>query len=333
MVNSFQKPILFIIFNRPDTTQKVFDAIRLVRPRQLFVAADGPRLGNIDDKYLCESARKIIQQIDWDCEIKTLFREENLGCGKAVSSAITWFFSNVEEGIILEDDCLPAESFFYFCEIMLNKYKDNAQVGMISGTNYLFGYNNSEYSYFFSKYSYIWGWATWKRSWILYNLNHKYFPDKQFLLNYFNDDLAANYYFNEFSYFETNKIDTWDIQWSAIMIFNKLYSVVPLDNQISNIGFRGAHQDDKSYLSLNMPTKNIDLYSLKNPKKIERDNNLDYISIRNIVFKVSKKSFLKNLLVVIFKKKYRDVIKNILTLNFFKMIFFNHSNHGDNNKI
>lgn len=250
-----------------------------------------------------------------------------------MSSAITWFFSNVEEGIILEDDCLPAESFFYFCEIMLNKYKDNAQVGMISGTNYLFGYNNSEYSYFFSKYSYIWGWATWKRSWILYNLNHKYFPDKQFLLNYFNDDLAANYYFNEFSYFETNKIDTWDIQWSAIMIFNKLYSVVPLDNQISNIGFRGAHQDDKSYLSLNMPTKNIDLYSLKNPKKIERDNNLDYISIRNIVFKVSKKSFLKNLLVVIFKKKYRDVIKNILTLNFFKMIFFNHSNHGDNNKI
>ena len=107
-------PILFMIFNRLDTTQKVFNAIRQAKPKQLFVAADGPREDKEGEKGKCEQARKIIEQVDWDCEVKTLFRDKNLGCKVAVSSAIDWFFENVEEGIILEDDCLPSTSFLWF---------------------------------------------------------------------------------------------------------------------------------------------------------------------------------------------------------------------------
>ena len=109
-------PVLFVIFNRPDTTQKVFNAIRQAKPKQLFVAADGPREGKEGEKEKCEQVREIIEQIDWDCEVKTLFRDKNLGCKIAVSSAIDWFFENVEEGIILEDDCLPSQSFFWYCQ-------------------------------------------------------------------------------------------------------------------------------------------------------------------------------------------------------------------------
>src|SRR4051794_16793681 len=118
-----RSPLLFIIFNRPDTTQKVFDQIKKAKPTRLYVAADGPRITRTSDYILCKQTRNIVNDIDWDCEVKTLFREKNLGCKEAVSSAITWFFENEEEGIILEDDCLPADSFFKFCDLLLEKYR------------------------------------------------------------------------------------------------------------------------------------------------------------------------------------------------------------------
>src|SRR4051812_35098447 len=131
-------PILFLIFNRPDVTQSVFNAIREARPKQLFVAADGPRKGNKTDDAKCREARSIIK-VDWPCELKTLYREENLGCRRAVSSGISWFFSLVEEGIVLEDDCLPHPDFFPYCEELLARYRDNPRIMHISGGNYQFG--------------------------------------------------------------------------------------------------------------------------------------------------------------------------------------------------
>jgi len=153
----FKTPILFLIFNRPDTTKRVFAKIKKVRPKFLYIAADGPR--NKDEMILTEKVRKlVIKSIDWDCQVKTLFRENNLGCGKAVSSAIDWFFKNEEMGIILEDDCLPDLSFFYFCEEMLKKYKSNPKIMHISGDNYLPDFSLTiDESYFFSKYIHIWG--------------------------------------------------------------------------------------------------------------------------------------------------------------------------------
>ena len=156
--------VLFIIFNRPETTQRVFDAIRLAKPTRLYIAADGPRENKTGEKELCEQARKIAQNVDWDCEVKTLFQKENLGCGKAVSHAISWFFENEDMGIILEDDCLPHQSFFKYCEELLEKYKNNDRIGIISGNNFQKKRKIGSFSYYFSDIVNIWGWATWARS-------------------------------------------------------------------------------------------------------------------------------------------------------------------------
>ncbi len=157
-------PVLFLIFNRPDTTQPVFNEIREAKPTKLFVAADGPRDNKKGEKEECEKTRKIIEQVDWDCELYKLYRDKNLGCKIAVSSAIDWFFENVEEGIILEDDCLPHPSFFRFCQELLEKYKGDERVFVISGDNFLFGRKRTNYSYYFSRYNHCWGWAGWIRT-------------------------------------------------------------------------------------------------------------------------------------------------------------------------
>lgn len=159
----------FLIFNRPSITQNVFDQIKKIKPLFLFVAADGPRQEIEDDKINCELTKDIIKQIDWDCKLKTLYREENLGCGFAVSSAISWFFEHVEEGIVLEDDCLPEISFFQFCSELLTLYKEDEKIYIISGTNMQNGINRGNGSYFFSNYPITWGWASWKRAWNYFN--------------------------------------------------------------------------------------------------------------------------------------------------------------------
>ncbi len=144
-----KSPVLFLIFNRPDTTAKVFEAIREARPPKLYIAADGPRPNRAGEKDRCEVTRAIATQVDWPCEVKKLFRDENLGCGKAVSEAITWFFENEPEGIILEDDILPHPDFFPYCDEMLEKYRDNDRVGIISGHNHIYRDLNRESSYGF----------------------------------------------------------------------------------------------------------------------------------------------------------------------------------------
>ncbi|MFH1427813.1 MAG: nucleotide-diphospho-sugar transferase, partial [Patescibacteria group bacterium] len=171
---SFNTPILFLIFNRPETTQRVFDKIKIIKPRHLFVAADGPREGK-NESEKCQAVRDIIKQIDWDCKVNTLFRDKNLGCKLAVSSAIDWFFDNVEEGIILEDDCLPDPSFFKFCQELLVKYREDSNVMCISGDNFNPNLYNGSDSYFFSKVASIWGWASWRRAWKYYDIEMKSF--------------------------------------------------------------------------------------------------------------------------------------------------------------
>ena len=156
----FEIPVLFLIFNRPDLTKIVFERIREVSPKQMFIAADGPRKEHPEDVEKCESARKIVlDMIGWDCEVKTLFQKKNLGCGLAVSQAITWFFEHVEEGIILEDDCLPDLSFFSYCSTLLEYYKLSPNVMHISGDNFQQGKKRGPNSYYFSKYIHCWGWA------------------------------------------------------------------------------------------------------------------------------------------------------------------------------
>ncbi|HEX4373695.1 MAG TPA: hypothetical protein VHZ50_10365 [Puia sp.] len=235
-------PILLVVFNRPGPTQRVFDAIKETKPAYLYVAADGPRPGNSADKERCQKVKQIITEgIDWDCEVKTRFQEENLGCGKGVSSAITWFFENVEQGIILEDDCLPDKSFFGFCSELLEKYKDDARVSHISGFNYMSAGNGiaNANSYFFSIHAPIWGWASWRRAWKDYD-----FYMASWELESSKKQIKKRFSFyqmlsigNAFEAMYNQKIDTWDFQWWYLCILTNTVGIVPNVNLIQNIGF------------------------------------------------------------------------------------------------
>lgn len=251
-----KSPILFLIFNRPKETQVLFNAIREVKPKKLYVAADRPR-SNGKDELVCEKTKNILNQIDWDCELITLFREENLGCGKAVSSAITWFFENEEEGIILEDDCLPSEDFFRFTDTMLEKYRNDDRIGHICGTNFQDGIVRGNGDYYFSKTSPIWGWATWRRVWNKYdfkmsNLDRIYKDDV--LSSLTNNKKHKIRIYN--SFFETKKgfIDTWDYQFFYTNLLNNHLCIISNYNLISNIGFTedATHTFDLNSTAANM---------------------------------------------------------------------------------
>ncbi|MFA6990383.1 MAG: hypothetical protein WC197_09960 [Candidatus Gastranaerophilaceae bacterium] len=235
----FETPVLFLIFNRPDETQRVFNRIREIKPGYLYVSADGPRLDKENEEEKCARTRAVIDQVDWDCEVKTLFREKNLGCKDAVSSGITWFFDNVEQGIIIEDDCLVSLSFFKYCEELLEKYKYDKRIMHISAENPL---NSSfgEASYYFSKIPHIWGWATWKRAWDLYDVEFKEFDDfikNNMIKNVFELKEAQKYWNKIFTRVKEGKINTWDYQWTYTLFINNGISINPNYNMVSNIGF------------------------------------------------------------------------------------------------
>lgn len=228
----FNTPILFIVFNRPEETQRVFEAIRVRKPKHLFIAADGPRINNHEDIQLCEETRKIVSNIDWECDIKTLYRNNNIGCGLGVSTAISWFFSQVDEGIILEDDCLPNESFFKFCSEMLKIYREDRNIMMVCGTSYQQNSLNHD-TYYFSKYIHIWGWATWKRAWNNYSYH---IEQSNVIEKTFKSKREQLFWKNQFSLLQ-NGLDTWDYQWMHCIWKNNGLSIIPWKNLIANIGF------------------------------------------------------------------------------------------------
>ena len=237
----FKTPILFLVFNRLETTEKVFSVIRKLQPRFLYVAADGPRGYVEGEKDKCKVVQEsILQSIDWDCNVETLFREDNLGCGLAVSSAISWFFEHVEEGIILEDDCLPDLSFFSFCEELLEKYKSDESILHISGSDYANDLTKKE-SYYFTRLPFIWGWATWRRAWKKYDYNTKYLSieDKRKILSEaFEDAEIVEYWMDAFREFHLKpRTYTWDYQWFMSIWKNGGFVIQPQKNLVRNIGF------------------------------------------------------------------------------------------------
>ncbi len=238
-----KKPVLFLIFNRPDYSIQVFNAIREYKPNKFYIAADGPRFEKFGEKEVCEKTREIIKLIDWECEVKTLFRDRNLGCKIAISTAIDWFFENEIEGIILEDDVVPNRDFFFFCEYSLDKYSSDDRIMMITGTNYLSDEMNP-YTYFFSGHFSIWGWATWRRAWSFYDVNMIDWDNSE-VQNDIKYKYNGNFIWRHFKFtFEALRltpINTWDIQWVFICIINNGLCVTPKVNLISNIGIYGTH--------------------------------------------------------------------------------------------
>ncbi len=290
-----ETPVLFLIFNRPDTSKIVFEAIRKEKPKRLYVAADGPRNGNENDLLNCIQTRAVVN-VDWDCEVKLLYREQNLGCKHAVSEAITWFFEQEEQGIILEDDCLPHPSFFPYCEELLNYYKNNEQIMLISGDNFQNGKVRGDASYYFSRYNHIWGWASWRRAWEHYDVKMETFPEmkKQNFLNpIFNDKKTQKYWMNYFEKTYQNKINTWDYQWTFCIFKQNGISILPNLNLISNIGFgnKSTHTAKGSKRISNLPTSEI-VFPIVHPSKIKIDTIADAYTFKNIF----KLSYLKKIL-------------------------------------
>jgi hypothetical protein len=238
-------PVAFFIFNRPDLTRRVFAAIREARPKQLLVIADGPR--HSEEAMKCCETREIIHQVDWDCDVHTDFAAENLGCGRRLASGLDWVFARVEQAIILEDDCLPARSFFFFCEQLLEHYRADTRVMHISGTNLQPRPKPGDWSYYFSKYANVWGWATWRRAWQAYDFEIKSWGDFKasgMLHSICPDPIEAEKWQNKLDpIFEGQRQDTWDYQWTYALWSQGGRAVVPRVNLVSNLGFRsdGTH--------------------------------------------------------------------------------------------
>ena len=236
-------PVLFLVFNRLATTQRVFEAIREAQPRQLFVASDGARADCDGETEICAGVRQfVMDNVDWDCEVKTLFRKSNLGCRIAVSSAIDWFFDNVEEGIILEDDCLPNQDFFRFCAEMLEYYRDDERIMHISGANFQVGKKRGDGSYYFSQYAHIWGWASWRRAWKYYDVDmgdFSQFKEQRLIKDVFVEKRVQKVWLDILEKIYTNSsiFNTWDFQWSYTLFCHNGISIIPNKNLISNIGF------------------------------------------------------------------------------------------------
>ena len=282
-------PVVFLIFNRPDTTERAFEAIRQAKPHKLLVVADGPRHDKQGEADKCADARAIIERVDWNCEVLTNYSDINLGCQKRVSSGLDWAFSLVEEAIILEDDCLPNSSFFRFCEEMLQKYKDDKRIMMISGTNILEEWKSDIQSYHFSYYGGIWGWASWRRAWQYYDINMSLWLDSE-VKNRIRDILANDEQYNCIVKFLDascqNEIDAWGYIWRFARLTQSGLSIVPSVNLVSNIGFR---QDATHTVSKNSNLAEITTHQFEFPLKFNQFTVVDRDYDRKFFDKTTKK--------------------------------------------
>lgn len=304
-------PVLFLIFNRPALTEQVFAAVREARPARLYVAADGPRNNKPGELENCLAARSIAMNIDWDCEVKTLFRDVNLGCGKGVSSAITWFFEHEEEGIILEDDCLPSYDFFPFCTELLERYRHDKRVMAIGGCNLVpESQRKKEHSYSFSNHNNIWGWATWRRAWDLYDYemnDYQKVKDKRYLTK---DAFSSDYEFDYFQWvFERTFLFpaiTWDYQWEFVRRINSGLTIFPSKNLITNLGFGedATHTTNPLDKSSNLKRENL-TFPLEHPPfvlpDVEADKHAFIEHYTNLSTRI--KSNLKSLLPDLLREK------------------------------
>ncbi len=277
----FETPILFIIFNRPDTTQQVFDEIKKIKPYYLYVAADGARLDKESDVEKIAQTRAIIEQIDWDCKLKTLFRDENKGCGKGPAEAITWFFQNVEQGIILEDDCVPHPDFFPFCEQMLNEYKDDDRIISITGSNFQDGKKRSKGSYYFSVHNRIWGWASWRRTWQHYDYYLKNIEEPEFnqlLIKLFANEKERQYWDRIYRIIKEDRLNdsAWDYQFMFMQWKLNGLTLTSNVNLISNIGDGEDATHTVNWINnKNLRRKTNSIFPLVINSKIEKNTSAD----------------------------------------------------------
>ena len=282
-----ETPVALIIFNRPESTSRVFSAIAKAKPKKLLIISDGPRQSRAGEEKLVEECRRIALSVDWECEVLTNFSDINLGCRDRVSTGLDWVFSQVRETIILEDDCLPSESFFEFASQMLEKYREDENVGSISGSN-MPGYEYpTETSYLFSKFPMIWGWATWARVWNKYEVEVPSWPQIKkvgLLSRILRTSKGRSFWIRALDGVHKKKIDTWDYQLSLTQWINGYLSVIPSRNMISNIGFgsEATHTVNPKSVYSNSPRSEME-FPLSHPLEVKADEVHD-LAIENEKF-------------------------------------------------
>jgi hypothetical protein len=292
-------PVALIIFNRPDTTEKVFESIRQAQPPKLFVIADGPRQDKATDVQQCAAARAIIDRVDWKCEVMTNYSDTNLGCKLRPATGIDWVFQQVEAAIILEDDCLPDSTFFTFCDEMLERYRHDTRIMAIAGSNFQFGRKRTTDSYYFSRFPHCWGWATWRRAWQYFDLEMKLWAtvrDGNWLQDILNNDAEIKFWQKNFQGIYDRSIDTvWDYQWTFACWIQNCLTILPNVNLTSNIGFGvdATHTTIDSKLA-NMPVEAMTI-PLQHPQFVIHDSVSDRYTNENI-FALSLQVRAKNII-------------------------------------
>lgn len=270
--------VLFLTYRRFNTAEKVFSSIRQAQPPRLYFASNAPNPINLNEEGEVSKVRNLIELVDWPCELYTLFRDEHLSVKQSIPSAIDWFFEHEEMGIILEDDCLPDQSFYLYCDELLEKYKAEKNIMMISGNNFQ---RDTAYkdSYYFSKYTHIWGWATWRSRWIEYDVHMTDYPSlkkNHFLENYpYNGKLANAYWNGIFDNTYANNIKTWDYQWLFLCWRKKKISIVPSVNLVHNIGFGVESENTMLELGVSVLPSSFMRFPMKHPKGIHINEKSD----------------------------------------------------------
>jgi hypothetical protein len=266
-----QVPVVVIIFNRPGATRRVVNAIAEVQPRQLFVIADGPRTDRAQDASLVAAARAVIDGVDWECEVHRCYSEVNLGCHVRIATGLDWVFDQVDQAIIVEDDCVPDRSFFSYCEELLARYQDDARVQMISGCNVVGA--KTTYSYHFSRCYHIWGWATWSRAWTQYDEGMALWPrlrETDWLEDRLGDSKGARIAHLFFDAAYSREMPQWDFYWAFNGWLRDALSVMPSVNLVKNIGYgaEATHQRDAGHPFANLPAEAM-AFPLRHPPDIE----------------------------------------------------------------
>jgi hypothetical protein len=278
------KPIILIVFNRPELTRRVFERVRLAQPRELFVVADGPRPGHPADASKCSLVREIVAQVDWDCTVHRDYADTNMGCGRRVSSGITNGLSQLGEAIILEDDCVPDMSFFRFCDELLESYRNDERVMSISGTNYQGGIWRGSGSYYFSKYPQCWGWATWRSAWESFDLRMQDWPEFRSSRSFHEvcrEDEERTMWSGIFDRVVAGEIDTWDIQWMHCCWKNGGLTVIPNQNLVENVGFGSdaTHTMANDHWTAPQSTTMDELF---HPEEMTCDENADWLTFETV---------------------------------------------------
>ena len=267
-------PILLVGFNRPELLRGLVAILAKVRPPKIYLAVDGPRPDRPGEAEKCAACAAVADAIDWPCEVKKLVREKNLGCRLGVSGAIDWFFAQEEEGIILEDDCWPDPSFLRFATELLERYRDDPRIGIISGNNHYGFISDPKASYRFTNFVLIWGWATWRRAWKLNQPDPEAFratgPD---IIRKANQTHRMRTMYGRFLDDDLEKRSSWAVPWMLSIQSHRLVSIIPRFNLVSNEGNRGGgtHTDGYTYDHCYFEKSRSLTFPLVHPDSVDRD--------------------------------------------------------------